>query len=59
MTAKKDVFNIKSQPIGWYVNIQNELNNYYAQQKQEYIRKYGLKELKQGQIRTALEEWQH
>ncbi len=57
MTAKKDVFNILPYPIEWKVNATKELDAYYARQKQEYIRKYNLKELKQGQTRTALQEW--
>ncbi len=57
MTAKKDVFNILPYPIEWKANATKELDAYYARQKQEYIRKYNLKELKQGQVRTALQEW--
>ena len=57
MTAKKDIFNIQSYPIGWQVNAQQELEAYYARQKQEYIRKYNLTELKQGKTKTALEAW--
>jgi hypothetical protein len=57
MTAKKDIFNIQSYPIGWQVNAQQELDAYYARQKQEYIRKYNLTELKQGKTKTALEAW--
>lgn len=57
MTAKKDIFNIQSYPVGWQVNIQQELETYYAYQKQEYIRKYNLTELKQGKTKTAIESW--
>jgi hypothetical protein len=57
MTAKKDIFNIQSYPIGWQVNAQQELDAYYARQKQEYIRKYNLTELKQGKTKTAIESW--
>jgi hypothetical protein len=57
MTAKKDIFNIQSYPIGWQVNAQQELDAYYARQKQEYIRKYNLTELKQGKTKTAIEAW--
>lgn len=57
MTAKKDIFNIQSYPIGWQLNAQQELDAYYARQKQEYIRKYNLTELKQGKTKTALEAW--
>jgi hypothetical protein len=57
MTAKKDVFNILPYPTEWKANATKELDAYYARQKQEYIRKYNLKELKQGQVRTALQEW--
>lgn len=57
MTAKKDIFNIQSYPIGWQVNVQQELETYYTRQKQEYIRKYNLTELKQGKTKTALELW--
>ena len=55
MTAKKDIFNIQSTPVGWDSNIDNELKAYYTRQKQEYIRKYNLTELKQGKTKTALE----
>ncbi len=57
MTTKKDVFQIQSYPIGWQVNAQKEVEAYYAQQKQEYMRKWGLKKLKQGKTYTALEAW--
>jgi hypothetical protein len=57
MTAKKDIFNIQSSPIGWDVNIDEKLKAYYAHQKQEYMRKYNLTELKQGKTKTALEAW--
>jgi hypothetical protein len=57
MTAKKDIFNIQSTPVGWDSNIDSELKAYYTRQKQEYIRKYNLTELKQGKTKTALEAW--
>lgn len=57
MTAKKDIFNIQSHPIGWDVNINKQLNEYYARQKQEYLLKYNLTELKQNKTKTALEAW--
>jgi len=57
MTAKKDIFNIQSHPVGWQVNAHKELEAYYSYQKQEYMRKYNLKELKQGKTKTALESW--
>ena len=57
MTTKKDIFNIQSCPVGWQVNVTKELDAYYAYQKQEYIRKYNLTELKQGKTKTALEAW--
>ena len=56
MTTKKDIFNIQSSPVGWQINAQQEVEAYYARQKQEYLRKYNLKELKQGKTRTALQE---
>ena len=57
MTAKKDIFNIQSTPMGWDSNIDKELKAYYTRQKQEYLRKYNLTELKQGKTKTALESW--
>lgn len=57
MTAKKDIFNIQSYPIGWDANIDKTLKAYYTRQKQEYIRKYNLTELKQNKTKTALEAW--
>jgi hypothetical protein len=38
-------------------SIDKELNEYYTRQKQEYILKYNLTELKQGKTKTALEAW--
>ena len=55
MTTKKDIFEIKSYPIGWQLNAQKEVEAYYARQKQEYLIKWGLKELRQGKTRTALQ----
>ena len=57
MTAKKDIFKIQSTPIGWDANIDQKLKAYYAHQKQEYIRKYNLTELKQNKTKTAFESW--
>jgi hypothetical protein len=57
MTAKKDIFNIQSYPIGWDSNIDEKLKEYYARQKQEYLHKYNLAELKQGKTKTAIESW--
>ena len=57
MTAKKDIFNIQSTPVGWDSNIDSELKAYYTRQKQEYLRKYNLTELKQGKTKTSLESW--
>jgi hypothetical protein len=57
MTAKKDIFNIKLVPTTMISSIDKELNEYYSRQKQEYIRKYNLTELKQGKTKTALEAW--
>ena len=57
MTAKKDIFNIQSTPIGWDANIDQKLKAYYTHQKQEYIRKYNLTELKQNKTKTSIEVW--
>ena len=57
MTAKKDIFNIQSTPVGWDSNIDKELKAYYTRQKQEYLRKYNLTEIKQGKTKTSLEAW--
>ena len=57
MTAKKDVFNIKLVPTTVISSIDKELNEYYTRQKQEYMLKYNLKELKQNKTKTALEAW--
>jgi hypothetical protein len=57
MTAKKDIFNIKLVPTTVISSIDKELNEYYSRQKQEYIRKYNLTELKQNKTKTALEAW--
>lgn len=57
MTAKKDIFNIKLVPTTILSAIDNELNEYYNRQKQEYMLKYNLKELKQNKTKTALEAW--
>jgi hypothetical protein len=57
MTAKKDIFNIQSTSIGWDNIIDKELKAYYDRQKQEYLRKYNLTELKQNKTKTAIEAW--
>jgi hypothetical protein len=57
MTAKKDIFNIKLVPTTMISSIDKELNEYYTRQKQEYLLKYNLTELKQGKTKTALEAW--
>jgi len=57
MTTRKDIFNIQSHPVGWSANVDKELKAYYTHQKQEYIRKYNLTELKQNKTKTALESW--
>jgi len=57
MTAKKDIFNIQSTPIGWDDHIDKELKAYYNRQKQEYMRKYNLTELKQNKSKTSFEVW--
>ncbi len=57
MTAKKDVFNIKLVPTTVISSIDKELNEYYTRQKQEYLRKYNLTELKQSKTKTALESY--
>lgn len=56
MTAKKDVFNITYCDSNIIKNIDNQLTEYYNRQKQEYLLKYNLKELKQSKTRTALQE---
>jgi hypothetical protein len=57
MTAKKDIFNIKLVPTTMISSIDKELNEYYSRQKQEYLLKYNLSELKQNKTKTALEAW--
>jgi hypothetical protein len=57
MTAKKDVFNIKLVPTTVISSIDKELNEYYSRQKQEYMLKYNLTELKQNKTKTAIEAW--
>lgn len=57
MASQKDVFNILPYPVEYKINAQRELDAYYARQKQEYLRKYNLTELKQGKTKTALEVW--
>jgi hypothetical protein len=57
MTAKKDIFNIQLVPTTVMSSIDKELNEYYSRQKQEYMRKYNLTELKQNKTKTAIESW--
>lgn len=57
MTAKKDVFNIQLVPTTVISSIDKELNEYYSRQKQEYLLKYNLKEIKTNKPKTALEVW--
>jgi hypothetical protein len=57
MTAKKDIFNIKLVPTTVISSIDKELNEYYSRQKQEYLRKYNLTELKQNKSKTSFEVW--
>ena len=57
MTTRKDVFNIQSTPIGWDDHIDQKLKAYYARQKQEYMHKYNLTELKQNKTKTSIEAW--
>jgi len=57
MTAKKDIFNIKLVPTTVISSIDKELNEYYSRQKQEYMRKYNLTELKQNKTKTSIEAW--
>ena len=57
MTAKKDIFNIQLVPTTVIASIDKELNEYYTRQKQEYMLKYNLTELKQNKTKTALEAW--
>jgi hypothetical protein len=59
MTAKKDIFNIKPNYVGVISSIDNELNEYYARQKREYLLKYNLTEshIKTSKPKTALEAW--
>ncbi len=55
MTAKKDVFNILPYPVEYKINAEKEVEAYYARQKQEFMRKYNLKEFKQSKPKTYLE----
>jgi hypothetical protein len=57
MTDKKDIFNIKPNYVDAALLMDKELNEYYTRQKQEYLRKYNLTELKQNKTKTALEAW--
>ena len=57
MTAKKDIFNIQLVPTNVISSIDKELTEYYTRQKQEYMRKYNLTELKQNKTKTAIESW--
>jgi hypothetical protein len=57
MTAKKDIFNITPSYSKIALSLDKEINDYYTRQKQEYMRKYNLTELKQNKTKTALETW--
>jgi hypothetical protein len=41
----------------WGVTIDRHLSEEYTRKKQEYLRKYNLKEIKTNNTRTALEQW--
>jgi hypothetical protein len=41
----------------WGVTIDRHLSEEYKRKKQEYLRKYNLKEIKTNNTRTALEPW--
>jgi hypothetical protein len=41
----------------WGVTIDRRLSEEYTRKKQEYLRKYNLKEIKTNNTRTALEQW--
>ena len=41
----------------WSVTINRHLSEEYTRKKQEYLRKYNLKEIKTNQTKTALEQW--
>jgi hypothetical protein len=41
----------------WGVTIDRHLSEEYRRKKQEYLRKYNLKEIKTNNTRTALEPW--
>jgi hypothetical protein len=41
----------------WGLSIDNSLNEEYTRKKQEYLRKYKLKEIKTNRTKTALEQW--
>jgi hypothetical protein len=41
----------------WGVTIDRHLSEEYTRKKQEYLRKYNLKEIKTNRTKTALEQW--
>jgi hypothetical protein len=41
----------------WGVTIDRHLSEEYIRKKQEYLRKYNLKEIKSNKTTTALEQW--
>ena len=41
----------------WGVTIDRHLSEEYTRKKQEYLRKYNLKEIKTNKTTTALEQW--
>ena len=41
----------------WGITIDRHLSEEYTRKKQEYLRKYNLKEIKTNNTRTALEQW--
>lgn len=41
----------------WGVTIDRHLSDEYIRKKQEYIRKYNLKEIKTNKTTTAIEQW--
>lgn len=41
----------------WGITIDRHLSEEYIRKKQEYLRKYNLKEIKSNKTTTALEQW--
>ena len=54
-TVMKNELNITINQ--WGVTIDRHLSEEYTRKKQEYLRKYNLKEIKTNQTKTALEQW--